>query len=155
MNFIYSKTTGGFYPLDMQADYEAAGTWPTDGVEVTQEQREALHGKTVGADANGFPVEVQPSAPTVEQLIAANVAAIQSELDRQAAAKGYDNILSACTYAIQPVGAPFQAEGAAFVAWRSAVWSQAHAILASVQAGEVVMPTTAQAVADMPAVVLP
>jgi hypothetical protein len=93
--------------------------------------------------------------PTPEQLVAQVEAAIQAELDRQAQAKGYDSILSACTYAMQPANAPFQAEGAAFVTWRSAVWHQARVALAAVQAGTKPMPTPAEAVAAMPALVLP
>jgi hypothetical protein len=89
------------------------------------------------------------------QAIAANTAAIQAELDRQALDKGYDNIVSACSYAAQPEGAPFQAEGAAFLAWRSAVWSHAYSVLADVEAGNIPMPTPEEAVAQMPALVLP
>lgn len=97
-------------------------------------------------------VSVQPSA---DELIARNVAAIQSELDRRAQAKGYDNIVSACSYAAQPAGAPFQAEGAAFLKWRSAVWQQAYATLAEVEAGTRAMPTPEESVAAMPPLVLP
>lgn len=92
---------------------------------------------------------------TAEQQAAACVAAIQTELDVQAQAKGYDNIVSACSYAAQASGAPFQAEGAAFLAWRSAVWQQAYAKQALVKAGTATMPTPAEAVAAMPALVLP
>jgi hypothetical protein len=98
---------------------------------------------------------IRNPAPTIDQLIAANVREIQSALDAQAKARGYDSILSACSYAAQPTGAPFQAESAAFVAWRSAVWAQAYAALAQVQAGTVPMPTPAEAVAAMPALSLP
>lgn len=82
------------------------------------------------------------------------VRAVQQELDRRAQEKGYDNILSACSYAAQSVGAPFQAEGAAFLAWRSDVWATAYGILAQVQAGERAMPTLAEAVASMPELAL-
>jgi hypothetical protein len=85
----------------------------------------------------------------------ANTAAIQNELDRRAQEKGYDNIVSACSYAAQEVGAPFQAEGAAFLQWRSAVWSQAYAVLAEVQAGNAPMPSPEEAVAMMPILSLP
>lgn len=95
------------------------------------------------------------AALTLDQLIAANIAAIQAELDRQAQAKGYDSILSACSYAAQASNAPFQAEGTAFLEWRSDVWSQAYAFLAKVQAGTEALPTPEQAVAQMPALVLP
>lgn len=91
--------------------------------------------------------------PTFDDRIAANTAAIQAKLDERARSKGYDDIVSACSYAAQPAGAPFQAEGAAFLQWRSAVWAKAYATLADVQTGKVPMPTPAQAVADMPEIV--
>jgi len=94
-------------------------------------------------------------APTFDQLIAANTAAIQSALDAQAVAKGYDSIISACSYAAQASGEPFQAEGAAFLTWRSDVWTQAYATLADVEAGTVPMPTPEEAVSQMPAYVAP
>jgi hypothetical protein len=106
-----------------------------------------------------IPSQAELEAAAVEvakaQAIAANSAAIQAELDRQAQAKGYDGIISACSYAAQPEGAPFQSEGAAFLNWRSAVWSHAYSVLADVEAGNVPMPTPAEAVAQMPALVLP
>jgi hypothetical protein len=94
-------------------------------------------------------------APTPEQQIDSNKAAIQTELDRQAQLKGYDTIISACSYAAQASGEPFQAEGAAFLKWRSDVWTQANAVLADVQAGARPMPTPEEAVAMLPALVLP
>lgn len=104
--------------------------------------------------ADGNTPDAAP-APTITQLIAANTSALQAEMDRQAAEKNYDNIVSACSYAAQPVGAPFQAEGAAFLAWRSDVWVRAYATLAQVQAGTATMPTPQEAVAQMPPLVLP
>jgi hypothetical protein len=94
-------------------------------------------------------------AAAKHEAISLNSAAIQAELDRQALAKGYDSIISACSYAAQPEGAPFQSEGAAFLNWRSAVWSHAYSVLADVEAGNIPMPTPEEAVAQMPALVLP
>jgi hypothetical protein len=90
-----------------------------------------------------------------DKAIEANKAVLQSELDRKAFEKGYDNILSACSYASQPEGAPFQAEGAAFLAWRSAVWDKAFKVIAEVTAGNQPFPTPEEAVAMMPELVLP
>jgi hypothetical protein len=95
------------------------------------------------------------AVPTFAQLVGANTAAIQAELDRRARENGYDNIVSACSYAAQAAGEPFQAEGAAYLKWRSDVWSHAYAVLAEVEAGTRAMPTPAEAVAEMPALVLP
>lgn len=151
----YSPSTGGFYTRDIHGE-----NIPDDAVEVTKSEHAALlagqsAGKRIAARSDGRPELQDPPAPTFDALVAANTAAIQRELDRQAQAKGYDNIVSACTYAAQPVGAPFQAEGAAFLAWRSQVWTQAYATLALVQAGTATMPTPAEAVAAMPVLELP
>ncbi|MDO8931478.1 MAG: hypothetical protein Q7U97_03710 [Rhodocyclaceae bacterium] len=78
--------------------------------------------------------------------------AVQSALDVEAKARGYDNILSACSYAA--VANPFQAEGAAFLNWRSAVWAYCYAQLAAVQAGQP-QPSVEALVAGIPALVLP
>lgn len=64
---------------------------------------------------------------------AAAAQAVQNMLDSAAKAKGYDSILSACSYAAYPN--PFQAEGQEFVAWRGAVWAKCYEILAEVEAG--------------------
>jgi len=97
----------------------------------------------------------QKAEQAKEAAIAANTAAIQAELDRQAQLKGYDNIVSACSYASGPDSDPFAAEGRAFLAWRSAVWTQAYAVLAEVEAGTKPMPTPEESVAQMPALTLP
>lgn len=70
---LYSAKAKGFFPLDMQAMYEAAGTWPTDGAPVTAEDHAALMvaqaaGKLIQPDAQGNPVAVDHPAPTVAQL---------------------------------------------------------------------------------------
>ncbi|MES1979719.1 MAG: hypothetical protein V4451_16895 [Pseudomonadota bacterium] len=98
-----------------------------------------------------LPVEPEdPEEPTIAPE-AKLTRAIQDTLDQAARDKGYDNILSACSYAALPAGAPFQAEGAAFLVWRSAVWTKAYAVLADVQGGKRPMPTLEQALAEMPA----
>lgn len=91
-----------------------------------------------------------PPAPPTEQQY---VDAIQGVLDATAAAKGYDNIVSACSYA----GAinPFQLEGQAYIAWRGAVWAYCYTLLASVRAGEAQPPTIDELIAALPALVLP
>ena len=38
----FSNTTRGFYPEQMRADYDAAGTWPDDAVEVSSEDEARL-----------------------------------------------------------------------------------------------------------------
>lgn len=82
---FYSKTTGGFYAADMRADYEAAGTWPADAVEITADEHAALlAGQSAGkriTDANGRPALSEPPAPTAAELKAKANAAIQAQID--------------------------------------------------------------------------
>jgi hypothetical protein len=113
-----------------------------------------VDGGQVGQIWNGTAFVVDTVA-TQAQLEAAITTAVQAQLDATAVAHGYDDVLSACSYAAQPVGSTFQAEGLAFLTWRSAVWTQAYATLASVEAGTAQLPTPAQAVASMPAFVDP
>lgn len=68
--------------------------------------------------------------------------AVQTHLDDAAKVLGYDNILSACTYATSAIP-KFHAEGLSFVAWRDAVWDYCNTALAAVQAGTRLPPTDA------------
>lgn len=82
-------------------------------------------------------------------------ASIQSILNAAAVAHGYDNILTASSYAALPVGSPFQAESAAFSLWRAQCWQAAYQILAEVKAGARPEPTAEELIAEMPALELP
>lgn len=75
--------------------------------------------------------------------------AVQVMLDAVAREHRYDDIMSACSYAAAPN--PFQAEGAAFVAWRGACWAKCYAIMAEVQAGTRQQPSIPQLLAELPA----
>ena len=74
-------------------------------------------------------------------------------LDSAAKAKGYDSILSACTYAAYPN--QFQAEGQEFVAWRGAVWAKCYEILGEVEAGTRLAPTVSELLAELAATTTP
>ena len=100
-------------------------------------------------------IDAEISKLAIKDAIKINTDAVQAVMDAKARQLGYDNLLSACSYAAQPAGAPFQAEAAALVAWRSAVWAQAYSMLAEVEAQTRLMPTPEEAVAAMPALVLP
>ncbi|MCX3236976.1 tail fiber assembly protein, partial [Escherichia coli] len=73
MKYLYDAVTNAFYPLAMQADYEAAGMWPEKGVEVDEETFVAFQkppeGKMRIAGDDGYPVwsDIPPLAP--EELI--------------------------------------------------------------------------------------
>jgi hypothetical protein len=78
--------------------------------------------------------EIASYGPTPEQMQAGYTAAIEGHVEATARARGYTSAVSCATYAASTIPA-WQAEGAAFVAWRDAVWTAALAMLAAVQAG--------------------
>lgn len=78
-----------------------------------------------------------------------HIEAVQNMLDNAAKAKGYDSILSACSYAAYPN--QFQAEGQEFVAWRGAVWAKCYEILREVEAGTRPAPTVSELLAEIAA----
>jgi hypothetical protein len=79
---------------------------------------------------------------------------IQSYLDTEAQAHFYDGILSLCSYATS-TNTKFGAEGQAGVIWRDACWTVGYAIMAEVEAQTRAIPTIAELLAEMPAMVWP
>ena len=80
--------------------------------------------------------------------------AIQSTLDEKAQERGYDSILSLCTYATSTI-AKFADEGQAGVSWRDEVWAKGYTILADVEAGTRSIPTVDELLAELPNFVWP
>lgn len=72
---FYSATTNVFYPDEFRPSYEATGAWPTDAVEVTDDewhiygQGNPPAGYRRGADANGRPTwaEIPPEPANVRR----------------------------------------------------------------------------------------
>lgn len=85
---------------------------------------------------------------TAKQIQAEITNAVQSHLDSAAKASGYDDILSACSYAVMPNA--FQEEGAKFLHWRSLVWIHCYQVLADVQSGKRTTPTPEQLINELP-----
>jgi hypothetical protein len=112
---------------------------PSGSVEITDEEAANL---------------TAPPLPTQQQVIDSYTAAIQTHIDDIAKTKGYDSILSACTYATSKI-AKFKAEGQACVNYRDAVWSTSYQVLADVEAGTRTMPTIEALIAELPAIVWP
>lgn len=74
----------------------------------------------------------------------------QARLDQWAQSRGYDGILSACTYATSQVPR-FQAEGQRCVDLRDQTWARLYEILAEVEAGTRPVPLSlAEIEADLP-----
>lgn len=75
MKIYFSKNTIAFYAGSLKPEHEAAGTWPDDAVEMTNEEialyqgQSAPAGKVLGVDKKGRPVWVDAPTATKEQLI--------------------------------------------------------------------------------------
>jgi hypothetical protein len=91
-----------------------------------------------------------PPPPTLADYSAA----VQALLDGAAQARDYAGIVSAVSYAGSS-NAGWAAEGAAFAAWRDAVWLKVYAVLAEVQAGARQPPGIEGLLAELPALALP
>ena len=103
-------------------------------------------------------VNVKSAAVLQEEFLASTksqlISAIQSMLDEKAKERGYDSILSLCTYATSP-NKKFADEGQAGVSWRDEVWAKGFTILADVEGGERAIPTVDELLAELPAFVWP
>lgn len=79
---------------------------------------------------------------------------VQSYLDDTGRQRGYDGILSACTYATS-TNTRFAAEGQACVNLRDEVWTSCYAIFDAVAAGQRPIPTWEELLAELPVIQWP
>lgn len=73
MEIIFSLGQNKFFPVQLKPDYENAGSWPTDGVDVDYDvylefTANPPEGKVRGV-VDGMPAWVDKPAPTHEQLV--------------------------------------------------------------------------------------
>ena len=111
------------------------------------EEPPAAEGYTAYMTMNGWELRANPG-PEEIQLELTN--AVQAYMDVAVKARGYDGVLSACSYVNTGVE-KFDAEGAACRAWRSSVWAKCYEILGEVQAGIRSIPTADELIAELPA----
>ena len=78
--------------------------------------------------------------PTRQQYIDLVAATLQAEMDKDAQSLGYDTVVTAITYAEEPLVPQFQVDGQSFRAWRSAVWAYAYETLAAYEASLLAYP---------------
>ena len=136
----FSPSTLGFYPAFVEYP-----TLPSDLVDVPDLLWRALMGKGIEVGPDGMPRE-KTSAP---DPVAVLTAALQDEMDARARSLGYDDIKTAITYRGDP-NPTFAAQAEGLFLWRSAVWTQAYALLAQVQQGLAQFPTVQEAIDMMP-----
>ena len=91
-----------------------------------------------------------PATLTPQEVQAIVTATVQRHLDSHAQSRGYDSILSACSYDGDP-DPVFSAEGIAFKSWRSAVWRYCYGVLADINASLRPIPTPSELIAELPA----
>jgi hypothetical protein len=85
--YFYSPSKNAFYPLSLQPEYESAGTWPDDGIEVPNDiakefMAEPPVGKIRSAGGDGFPMWIDKPEPTHEELVAAADAEKQERINQ-------------------------------------------------------------------------
>lgn len=81
---------------------------------------------------------VSGNTPTVDYSIPVNeahvISAVQDLLDKTAQSRGYDSMLSLCSYLNSSVS-KFHTEATAGLAWRDTVWSECYTMLDAVKEG--------------------
>ena len=121
-----------------------------DGITAVEATADVAIGYSYDGSNFTAPVVTVP-VPTQAEVIASFTAAIQGVLDAYAQSWGYDNIVSAASYASSTVD-KFKNEAVALLTWRDQTWAFAEGFEADVEAGKATMPATlADFIAQLPA----
>ena len=150
---LYSQSTGGFYSAEIHGD-----NIPSDAVEITTDEHHALidgqsQGKRIVADDDGFPTLQNQPTQTQAEIIAQYESALDNHLDSVAQQYRYQDRFSFATRAGY-VG-HYQSEAIAFAQWMDSCNVQAFALLESVIAGEIEMPSIEAFIGSLPEFILP
>ena len=106
-------------------------------------------------DENGnMQLVVRQLPPPTQEEIEAQLQkqmtdAVQNALDGFAKTRGYDGIMSACSYS-NSTDATFKAEADYCIQLRDTTWRMGYAILAEVKAGTRAIPTVEELIAELP-----
>lgn len=87
--------------------------------------------------------------PTAEEVQLKMTQFVQNFMDVKVQERGYDSILSACSYVNTGIER-FDREGEICRVWRSAVWNKCYEILADVQSGKIGIPTEEDLIEMLP-----
>ena len=163
--FYVFKSDPGFGFIEVGCEYLYPQGVPADAIQITDEEHADFLQKQAEGTHEGFNiidgkwVYTAPPAPTIEEqqamLQRQLTAAVQSFMDQKAHEKGYDNLLTAVTYAEEPSNPKFQKEGMAFRTWRSEVWAYCYDQVAAVKAGKRTAPTGDQLISELPELKMP
>lgn len=123
--------------------FHAVGTDPV-GSDSYQLYNRAIAGEF------GVVAPYSPPVLTPEQKKKIMADMVQAHLDATAQVYGFDDIRNAVSYADEPAVPSFQTHGLSLRAWRSLVWQKCYAVLAQVEAGEIVEPSGAELMAMLP-----
>ncbi len=113
------------------SDYPLAENWIEDAENVAQ----------IGGSYDGMFRAAPEKIPTIQE----HENAVQNHLDES---KGYDSILSACSYAAEVN--QYQAESKQILSWRSAVWAHCYQVLQDVQSNQRQAPSIRNLIAELP-----
>lgn len=102
----------------------------------------------------GVPTEAEVLSNTMLAAQVSLTAGVQKYLDTLARSRGYDGILSLCSYATS-TNLTFSAEGQAGVSLRDGCWEVGHQITADVLAGNRPIPTLSEVLDELPSVIWP
>lgn len=120
-------------------------------VEITGVAPEPEEGWEWDSDEEHFIAPPPPDPALIKSLKIEGIkVAIQSHLDAQARALGYDDIKSGITYAEEPAIPKFQSEGRSLRSWRSKVWAASYQLLDEVDKGVRSEMTSDEVIAALP-----
>lgn len=104
-----------------------------------------------GADGYTYALEPIPVEDLMQDAKRQLTDAVQRHLDETAQGRGYDGILSLCSYIASP-NPPFKEEAEAGLAWRDAVWLKCYQVMADVIGGVRQIPSEEELLAELPTI---
>ncbi len=104
-----------------------------------------------GAYWDGTPEEEQVYLADPARIVSELTAALESHYDAAAQQRSYDNRFT-CALRAGYLG-PFQSEGVSFAVWMDTCNAYAYTVMAAVQAGTRLVPTTTELISELPVLV--